>query len=79
MSPNVIAIGYQVCFIIIPTISAVGGAFVVYVTIRSKHKDHRIRQDICCYLQLVPLFGFCLSVTLLLGVAADRLMSFSKY
>ncbi|KAK6029466.1 hypothetical protein OSTOST_04424, partial [Ostertagia ostertagi] len=40
--------------------------------------DHLLRQDICVYLQLLPICGFLSSTVLLLSLAVDRLMSLRK-
>ncbi|KAJ1370657.1 hypothetical protein KIN20_032438 [Parelaphostrongylus tenuis] len=36
MNPQVIPVGYQVFYIVIPTINIIGNSFNVYVTIRAK-------------------------------------------
>ncbi|VDM64716.1 unnamed protein product, partial [Angiostrongylus costaricensis] len=73
-----IPIVYQAFYIVIPTISIFGNAFIVYVTIRSNSKDHRVRQDICVYMQAIPLLGCFFSSLMLLYLALDRLLSLHK-
>ncbi|XGW26539.1 hypothetical protein V3C99_007276 [Haemonchus contortus] len=75
MTQDILSTGYQVYYIVIPTISLIGNSAIVYVTVRSSIENHLMRQDLCGYWQMFPIMGLCFASILLLSIAFDRLIS----
>ncbi|XGW14812.1 hypothetical protein V3C99_000799 [Haemonchus contortus] len=42
-------------------------------------ENNRIRQDLCAYLEMIPIFSSCLALMVLLNIAIDRLLSLTSF
>ncbi|XGW14814.1 hypothetical protein V3C99_000801 [Haemonchus contortus] len=42
-------------------------------------ENYRIRQDLCAYLEMIPIFSSCIALMVLLNIAVDRLLSLMNF
>ncbi|XGW14817.1 hypothetical protein V3C99_000804 [Haemonchus contortus] len=71
------------CNILIALLSLADAVQLANITIcmlfYSIAQNNRIRQDLCSYLETVPIFGCCMSLIVLLNIAIDRLLSLMSF
>ncbi|KAJ1357320.1 hypothetical protein KIN20_015447 [Parelaphostrongylus tenuis] len=76
MNHDFIPVGYQAFYIVIPTISIIGNAFIVYITIRSNSTIEKMYKKLYLTAQILPAFVSALVLVIWIlakGTSAQQL------
>ncbi|KAJ1349006.1 hypothetical protein KIN20_004432 [Parelaphostrongylus tenuis] len=87
MNHGLIPVGYQAFYIVIPTISIIGNAIIVYVTISSNFTIEKMYKKLYLTAQILPAFVLALILVIWIfakGTSAQQLkneadISFADY